>query len=736
MRLINELREEKGVPPLEDSDTLHNAAQLQAVYQAKEDQLTHYQKKQEHSTPGKRVQAVHGKQFENVGENCIVKKITSTDFSRGDLKLLAKELFEGWKNSPGHYKNMVSGEYTLSGLCFAISNESNRLYATQVFARRGVVIEGQISENTFGIYEEDDNCQQRYLGFNNLVANMGNSVQMKGDNIYLYHHSKNYFDKIFSHPNDGIAVDVVFRDQFDCAGTNRLDMSPIYDGVLLEPVYTNELKANNEAESDYRVITKIGELPHDIIGRDFQISLIVLSEGKKCTYLVPGEVDSRDYDLIPILPYFDSLPDTNMVFDGIIYTHTVNYDFERNQLKPVEYPELTDYHLPIHSVTIHSYTSIEGDTLINNRIHDGRAKTIIRHLRSKLDFSEEDVKTEAKENWDHFYFQLQYNFADSLVTWPKDSLRKLVKSKDTTLKWDELLFEQRASYANINYAGHLNDSSTVQDTFSLNLKTAIATKNWPLANKTLYNIYKRNYYQKKYLLSDEFVFQAFLEEKAIMKNAAAVLSQIYAFDLRRTTIFIDNWLKKRNFLDLEQMSNLVQLYTLTGDLLLDRWDLPSKKLSNVVHPEKIAQIPQTGFSEELILNLQITYLHYYGQINDQKGISRSFNFIANYFEDKILKPEDHYALCLFFNSWSMYSLTVKHLYNKFEKGELNEDGVFLLWTTWSFYDEFNNPMGYSRVQQRAREMNSKRWCNYVRNNFQILRNEEIKSAYCAACNES
>lgn len=731
---VNNLRDSLGVDDLELSDTLGWAALIQANYQAKIDKVTHAHKKSKLATPGKRVKSVKGKQFVFVGENCLGLPVDDFSFSRKELKKMAYDMFVLWRNSPGHYKNMINPKYTLGDFGFSYNPKSKMVYATQVFASRGVLIDGQLSEDGFGIYPADEDCKMKYGSFNNIVANMGNSIKLKGNDIYLHYHNKAYFDKMFPNRDDGLAIDIVTRNQFECKGSSRLDLSPVYDGVLLEPVYKNELWENNEANSDYRLITKIGELPDGFNKeQDFQFSLIIIDQGQSCMYVVPAEVPSRKYALRSIEPFMND-PAISFLSTGIVFSQEIKFEFERNRTQAVENPKIYKSDLAVSNVEIFSFTSVEGDTIINYRLHNSRAKTIKRYLKKNISFHDSVVTIVAKENWEKMYFQIHYFGLDSLISWEKDSIRKLVRSNDSTLNWDELLFEQRRSTALIHYLGELTDSSTIGDTLSMNLKTAIASRNWRLANKSLYEIFYNEFEGKDSLMFDTYVFEACLIVQPILKNALAVYSQVYYSNVHQTTVLLHTWLSKSGGLDVEEKSNLMHLYTLLSSKLINKWDLPSTRLARVIHPDKVKSLISEDFREELLLNIHLSFIQYYGQTNNKDGISRSFGFISNYFREHSLRVEDDVDLCLFFNSWSRYDLTNSYLSEKFEEGEINEDGVFLLLqTSWFYGKNIDQNLEGVGLHEKAVELNKKRYCRYIYKNFQNMRNEDVKALYCEEC---
>ena len=136
-----------------------------------------------------------------------------------------------------------------------------------------------------------------------------------------------------------------------------------------------------------------------------------------------------------------------------------------------------------------------------------------------------------------------------------------------------------------------------------------------------------------------------------------------------------------------------------------------------------------------MLNINLTFIRYFGQINDGINISKAFDFIVEYFKPKVLKIEDEIDLVLFFNQWSRYDLTNEYLLDKFDDGKLNEEAVFILLKTLNFYTiDDDDISSYEEVYLKALELNQNKWCTWVNQEFQILRNQKIKNLFCNRCN--
>lgn len=120
--LLNSLRTNKGLPRLRARDSLRDATRVHSVRMLRDDFFAH--EDPDGRGVGDRVAAVDRRFFYRYfGENLALIKPP-----RGDP---AKTVHNGWVDSPGHYKNMISPHATHVGVGCAIRLRT--LICTQVF---------------------------------------------------------------------------------------------------------------------------------------------------------------------------------------------------------------------------------------------------------------------------------------------------------------------------------------------------------------------------------------------------------------------------------------------------------------------------------------------------------------------------------------------------------------------------------------------------------------------------
>ena len=129
LRLVNEERVRIGRRPLKWSNALYNFAKVRSTELANNGHIRFFNEKNE-SMPHTR--DATGKKWytiladtkyanDTAGENTAGYAMSRNVYSMFSEKFIAEELFEQWKNSRGHYENMISEEYKYFGFSVQFS---------------------------------------------------------------------------------------------------------------------------------------------------------------------------------------------------------------------------------------------------------------------------------------------------------------------------------------------------------------------------------------------------------------------------------------------------------------------------------------------------------------------------------------------------------------------------------------------------------------------------------------
>jgi hypothetical protein len=728
--LINKLRIEKQLKPLAFDHTLEQAAVVHSEFMALNHVLQHEEVDPKKLSPKARVNFYGGRDFEIVGENVIQSSPQTLPLSKESISSLAKELFEAWRKSPGHYANMINKNYEFGDLAFVIDNTNNVVYATHVFGKKGTVIPNQLSKNGFGLKLADPKCVDKFEGYINLVYDLGNDVSLRNGEVWLEVSDKSTFNTIFSNPKDGLAVDLIDRDQIRCGRENQLDMSSVYDGVLLRPIFRDELKKGNEAESDYRFVVKLGDVPAEMQHKKLKPSVLLIKDGEVCMYLFEVCQERDQYKLVPAKPKLLDPPNVDLASHGIVKSITLDYDFAPKDSVPKSYPDLSSLGKKVHSVYIQSYSSVDGDSLSNAYYHYMRAKKIKEHIQSKLHLKESLIQMDCQENWELMDYQMRYYLLDDLLAMKQKDIR--FKYKDhPEIGWQKLFSKQRRSCATINFEADLASNTPLNVLAETNLRTALISKNWDLANKSMAVLYENG---KVPVFLFEIPFYDLLKDTPeLTQNVAALFTLLSEPNRQEVNLFLMACLKRTSTLTNDARENLLILYSLISFEKLKVWDLPAQQLAKIIEPKKVLAMTQNRiFSPEAMVNMHLTFINYFGQINDSKNISKSFDYIADYFGKKVLSMEDNAQLVRFFNNWSMYHLTISRLKPLFMEKKLNKEALFILAKACTLYKK-GSDAAFTLEVMKATTIYKKEFCGWLNASFQLQREDEIKKLYCKTC---
>lgn len=730
---VNKLRLEKGKQPLQRHKDLAKAAKLHSKYMVSRNSLNHIQINTAFPKPKDRVNNFN-KSFTNVGENILYTRSKKLPLSKSDIKKLAIEMYISWRNSPGHYANMISDAFQYGDFGFMYNSKTKRVFATHVFAKKGYIIDGQLSENAFSVKPSDVTCHNLMGNKDNIVVNVGNAITVTNGEVILGYHDLETIQEIIENINDGIAIDLIDREQLTCGKDNRLDVSEIYEGVMLKPVYRDELFSNNTAENPKRLLVSLGKIPMHLRGKNLSPNMILIKDGKKCSYNVPSNIPSRRYDLRAIAPEIYS-PEIELKTEGVNGIYEVSFDFKSGQTIPIKKPLVKINTDSIHSIDIKSYTSVDGNSKTNEKLHIERANYINNFLKQDMNIRTKSINIDAKENWDLCYYQIELLGLENKLGRNKDKIKQYLESHRDQ-NWKDALSDQRRSKAII----YLNGTWKTDDYYYLqyNLIDAMLNENYDLANKALAEMYLKD--NSDLFLNEEFVLDKLFDKPELVQNVSALLlKNVYFYSLDNIVFFVRNWLSQPELLSEAAQKNLLNLYTITSRRLLRNWDVSSDNFSKVMHPEKVESLFESYKNQDkvnpLFLNYHMASIEYFGQINYSSKISESFDFIADYFRSQSQSIEDDTDLSLFFNSWSMYHMTVENLGDRFENKKLDEVSTFVFLKTFVAYQKEYDAELLLNIHKQAISFNKKRWCDWIDKDFQNLRNDGVKNLFCNTCNQ-
>jgi len=426
LKEVNALRTKAKVDSLTNETLLKPASEDHVAYMSENEKMNHFQKTKEKKTPKNRVN-FYGAQFHTVGENVQVNnlknipkelKLKNPPEEIDSYELLAKVLVLSWKNSPPHYANMISPDFSTTFTTIKI-NDKGEIYACQLFGSRAYEYPEEFKETVYPYkVQNDKKCRKC-----DVVQNLrGQIILMEDSTIQFVAESKKDLRCIGRLPwSSGVAADIVLKSQYPCGEENMLNGMRGVRGIPLDPVFKKGFKKNGNFFKKNGAYINLGKVP-EWINEDFEVNLTLVRRKRTCKTIVFNTI-MTDFDLNLST---DLYPDTNHteLFKTLRDTLSVKVNFDKSSVDLKDstlYAKLNGIEERWNKETkvlIYGYSSIEGSTESNTILYQKRAQRIEKALLEKgCDSSKIVIKT--MENYQDFRrdiigtpFEYLKNFTD------------------------------------------------------------------------------------------------------------------------------------------------------------------------------------------------------------------------------------------------------------------------------------------------------------------------------------
>ncbi|MFK7774234.1 MAG: CAP domain-containing protein [Saprospiraceae bacterium] len=772
LKKLNQHRKELNLSLLQSEIHLQKAAAYHSKYQVDNNILTHDQKNKKYASPYKRV-LVFGGTNGLIGENVAYVSLKKT------YEELAEGFYQGWKNSPPHYENMIHPDYRYSGMRFHTNSDRSLIYGTHVFGGE-MYIPPPVANFPIGAYGVKDydekTCRvRRYYG--RSAQGLAHSIFTEGDSIFLYYEDDELLKKTIIKENDALAVDIIERRQLACGKLNSFHGSDVHDGMMLPPMYKKRLfeKYKRRHYRGFKIF--MGLVPKGIQGhKDF--SMITIQDSCKCDYGYSIEVPGGDLELFHINPIwaFAELKEKNYVdtllplgkeegwtkvkkTTSIIEAKkTFEVGFEKNksqlnQLPPTLLKFLKKNKKTIKSIKIEAFSSVEGPTDRNLFLQKKRAEKIQSELQ-KNGIQLSKISKQSKENWELFFAQINDTEWQIWKDKPKGEIKKLLNNQPAKKDIEPLLVEERVAKVLVvfdeeieseTYSTAYFDDATTSDDFQFLIKYF---KQLVAMNKT-----------DSALLVQYDLIQHFLEKKISIQDITDVEIPLEKenLPLLSNQLAVELFFRKRMRTDkpfvkkVKQMAQLGENYLpmkfnfygfatrylyLALDTIVDPIDLEFD-IQYLLEDDnyQATYLDAKKTVDRLLVNFHLGVVEYYEEKRAYELIGESLEFIKDYFIDEGLTELETIRLALYFNRHGRTNWTLELLFPYLEKGNYLENTLFIYVQTIAHKIglEKLNKIRFIKYGKIAAERNSDRFCKWFNKEFQMLRYNEVKQLYCKTC---
>src|SRR5260221_1674811 len=110
------------------------------------------------------------------------------------------------------------------------------------------------------------------------------STKIVGDSVYLLNNDISWSEKFFSAKKDGVAIDLVSKDQYSCANPLPKSSEWSHRGFLLPPVYRDQMIKNSRVLPNGYVISYMGKIPEGFSSQLLEANYLILENKNRCGY--------------------------------------------------------------------------------------------------------------------------------------------------------------------------------------------------------------------------------------------------------------------------------------------------------------------------------------------------------------------------------------------------------------------------------------------------------------------
>ena len=342
-------------------------------------------------------------------------------------------------------------KYYYCGIGSVYNEDNKKIYITIVFggvdafnngAKYRKTLPIPFSKSRRGLYVYDTKTCKQCEKFPDL-DDLLNYVHIEGGNVILEYPNLKKFKKYFRGAQDGLAVDIVTRAAYPCSQDNIMDNNLSSKGYMLKPMYQSKLYKKNEnvkldpKNNTYKAI--IAKVPSKYVttleSTPYEINLIYIVGKVAChtitrTYLEDGGTGA----LTPLTMYPDTLTmndpkrylpkSENQELEFTIYFEQGKSSYDTKDIegfiKALKQPDFI-----VNDITIDAHSSMEGDSIMNAKLQNSRAKSIVDAL-GKYQKKEVTYTITTSDSWDMFKDSLKKTEFKNLTELSKEEVKKLL----------------------------------------------------------------------------------------------------------------------------------------------------------------------------------------------------------------------------------------------------------------------------------------------------------------------
>ena len=572
-------------------------------------------------------------------------------------------------------------------------------------------------------------------------------IHVRDGEILISFSDVNIFNKLFTNPGDGLAVDVITKEQYDCGVERDETNSWIEKGKLLRPLYKNDFETREYQGVTTGVIVKYGPLPKEFDPEKVEFNMVTIKKKWFCDYSSTLSVDFGNLSLLETGLYRDSVNRENLTspqFKELEKTIKFEVPFERGKttFKPEDIQpiydtlNLTKYF--IKKIDVFAYSSVEGSRRRNLHLQKERGKNLVNALKA---YQKESLVSavESEENWGAFYKDIEgTKYADLRdLSWSKLK-QKLSEDRALLNELEPILSQHRRAKVTVNLEKRVgletNDTAILQRFFD----QSISAKNIDEALYIQGAIFDK--------IKNEYVPESFLGRMSVPQTLeyGPLLNNEEVFKAEQG--LVETQYSIANFENLLTMlpGNQKLIFNITA-LKLKAWTGVKDRMYGKAIMTNINQLEKDGLNEALILRLRTnfkivltSYLSQEGQYDQKNQLLRE---LYELFQLEDMTDQDMVNLAKYLANYSQIDWAIQMMEDRASEEDVDVELLEYYLTITMLYQAFLRSPTYLELLDGFIEIYPNRFCAFFNPesqggiSFQLLEREPLLSRYCAVCKE-
>lgn len=749
LKELNRFRMSKGLDTLEMSPMLHDAGEYSSEKMADSGK-----DKIEPKTTQKNLKKVGATKR---GEELTMKAPVSKGRESYKTEDVAKVIYNRWESNPKNLQVLTNSKYNLVGISCAV-DDKKKVFVSAIFGGYDILNGGAAYRSDLAVpYNKRSKklqgpdarkCKtcERWRNYDILQK----GLYVEGGKIYLKYPNARELRRFLKKTTDGLAVDIVQKEQYVKADYNIVDNNLYNKGVMTKVIYRDKFfKSNLLLKTDDKkarkkikgILVDFGKFNPNITG-DYELNLIVVQDKKVCKTITRGYYESGNIQSntpIGILPAKNSIglkPPFEPKSESSIINFTIPFEKNKSEFKQEDVQPfikaLNEPDFIIDGLFIYAYASIEGDSVANAKLQRKRAESVVDVLQANQS-NKIKPKIETKDSWGLFMLENEDGkYADLVKLGKKKCINKINSDEKLQQELEPILAKER--FAQIIMDITYDVSGNKEPRFT-QVSFARALK----ANNTNQN-YKIMEYASKKINEGKYVPGYFdsLKCEENSANAGIINNKVYYKYQLDGSVDEEDEATFDRLLKLDASNPVYQYNKVFCQLKLD---------TNAANPDHQAQVQQTidGLYGKLDSNY-VNGLNIEWQFKIMESVDTSDNAdaiidaciarIKGFYKIKDASWQNALKLSYVFSRAKDFNYSATLLEPYINKPDVQESLVFMYIAAASRVQEKYYSRTFAKALEIAKTKNPARYCKLFGApfmTFQVLENPEVKKVYNGSC---